>query len=466
MMPRPSGTLARTLGAACALLATTLGPRTHAAFVGNLGAGMTDHTTPPAEAPRRAGPTAEQIGGRLEAALLREAALAKEAWRPVLSYLADLHRRSVLPARAHLPYPYETMGPGYQDGSVFGHMDLTHERLDEVRADPEHVRNQIRNELAGQQADGLIPGIVLFKGEDTASWKTFKANPPLWVFAVDAYFEQTHDTAVLRDALTALRRQIGWFEAHRRLPNGGFYYLDQSEKTWESGIDEGIRYDVRPSHPAAAVDACSHLYLVYDHAETWSRQLGEPDGEWKKKAGALRRFIRLELWDPETGYFYDHWHLHDPANRDLAFEGMWPVVVGAATPEQARRVIDEHLLNPNEFFTEHPIATVAVSDRKFELRMWRGPTWNGMTYWAARGCVRYGRPDAAHRLLEGALDATATEFSRTGTIWEFYHPRLGPQSELKRKESGRNEPCRDYVGHNPLFAMADLWRQTAEAKQP
>jgi hypothetical protein len=52
------------------------------------------------------------------------------------------------------------------------------------------------------------------------------------------------------------------------------------------------------------------------------------------------------------------------------------------------------------------------------------------------------------------------QFERTGTVWEFYHPMLGDQSVLKRKESGRNVPCRDYLGHNPLFAMADLWRRT------
>jgi hypothetical protein len=405
--------------------------------------------------------TATKDGAPVRDALLKEAELpVKDGWRPMLRYLAELHGRSVLPAVAYLKYPYETIGPGYQDGRVFGHIDLTHERLDEVRAAPEHVRNQIRNELAGQQADGLIPGIVRFDPDGRASWKSAKAFPPLWVAAADAYVEQTGDLALLRECLDALRRQIGWFEANRAVPGGGFYYLDQRQDTWESGMDEGIRYDVRPKALSAAVDACSHLYMLYDHAARWSRRLGESTEPWQSKALALRQFIRRELWDPETGFFYDAWLLHDPAHRHLAFEGMWPVVVGAATAEQARRVIDEHLLNPKEFFTPHPIATVAVSDPKFELRMWRGPAWNCMTYWAARGCLRYGRADAAHTLLEHALDATAVQFERTGTVWEFYHPMLGDQSVLKRKESGRNVPCRDYLGHNPLFAMADLWRRT------
>ena len=82
--------------------------------------------------------------------------------------------------------------------------------------------------------------------------------------------------------------------------------------------------------------------------------------------------------------------------------------------------------------------------------------------------VRYQRPtpylwspQAIWRLLEAALDATAVEFARTGTLWEFWHPTLGDQHALRRKPA-RNKPWTDYLGHNPLFAMVALWQRTAE----
>ncbi|HUR58385.1 MAG TPA: trehalase family glycosidase [Opitutaceae bacterium] len=404
-------------------------------------------------------PTLLPAGTALRDALVREADRpAKPAWRPMLLFLADLHGRSVLPPIAHFKYPYESIGPGYQNGRVFGHIDLTHIRLDVVRAAPGHARNQIRNELAGQQADGLIPGIITFDPAGQPTWKNFKGFAPIWVVSVDAYVDVTGDTAFLAECLEGLRRQIAWFEEKRAVPGGGFYYLDLKENTWESGMDEGIRYDERPPAPAACVDACAHLYLCYEHAARWSAQLGKPVASWTAKAAALRQFIQEKLWDADTGYFYDAWLVREPAKRHLAFEGMWPVVVGAATPEQARRAIDEHLLNPAEFFAPHPIATVALNDSKFELRMWRGPAWNCMTYWAARACARHGRADAAKRLLEAALDDTARHFERTGTIWEFYDPTGGDPRSVKRKATGRNLPSQDYLGHNPLYAMAELWR--------
>ena len=404
-------------------------------------------------------PAATKEGTPLRDALLREAEQpGKPAWQPMLRYLAELHGQSVFPAMAHFKHPFESIGPGYQGGMVFGHIDLTHERLDTVRALPEHARNQIRNELAGQQADGLIPGVITFDAAGKAAWKNFKGFPPIWVVSADACLEATPDAGFRAECLDALCKQIGWFERHRAAPGGGVYYLDVVEKSWESGMDEGIRYDQRPATPSASVDATAHLFMLCEHAARWSRALGRPHAEWDVKAKALQQFIQQTLWDAKTGFFYDRWIIGQP-DAHLAFEGMWPVVVGAATPEQAKRVIEDHLVNPREFFTPHPISTVAMNDSKFELRMWRGPAWNCMTYWAARGCIRYGQRDAARRLLDAALDATAVQFERTGTLWEFYHPQIGEQTSLHRKAKGRPIPSRDYLGHNPLFAMTALWRQ-------
>ncbi len=416
----------------------------------------------------RAAEPATPEGRALRDALLREAELpGKPAWRPMLRFLAELHGRSIFPALAHFKYPYQSIGPGYDGGRVFGHIDLAHERLDTVRAAPEHVRRQIINELAGQQDDGLIPGIITFTADGRPGWKNFKAFPPFWVVAADEYLAIARDdTATLRTCLAALQRQIGWFEAKRRVPGGGFYYLDQKSDQWESGMDEGVRYLERPAATSAAVDACAHVFQLYEHAARWSRRCGEPADEWERKAAALRDFIRARLWDEGTGFFYDDWVMQRPGHRTLAFEGMWPVVVGAATEAQARRVIDGHLLNPAEFFTPHPIATVAINDPRFERRMWRGPAWNCMTLWAARACAQHGRADGARRLLEAALDATAAQFARSGTLWEFFDPELGPPEKLARKPHARKTPWPDYIGHNPLFAMTDLWRRCGGPAAP
>jgi len=161
-------------------------------------------------------------GQALRNALIREASLpSKPQWQPMLRYLAELHGRSVYPPVAHLPFSFESIGPGYQSGAAFGHIDLTHQRLDTVRAAPGHVRNQIRNELAGQQEDGLIPGVIQFDKAGKAYWKDYKGFPPIWPVSVDAYVEVTSDTGFLGECLDALRKQIRWFEEKRAVAGGG-----------------------------------------------------------------------------------------------------------------------------------------------------------------------------------------------------------------------------------------------------
>jgi hypothetical protein len=88
-----------------------------------------------------------------------------------------------------------------------------------------------------------------------------------------------------------------------------------------------------------------------------------------------------------------------------------------------------------------------------------------MTYWAARGCIRYGDAADAHKLLAAALDDTDKQYDRTHVLWEYYDPMVNHPEDLKRKpETKRNMPFTDYMGHNPLLAMARMWQATASAK--
>lgn len=378
----------------------------------------------------------------------------------MLAYAAQLHGQSVRPAGGPFSRPWEEIGPGYHLGPAFGHWDIVHQILDVVPKEPDHARDQILNNLGNQQENGLVPGAIWMRRQE-GRWSTDTGHPPVWPVAVEAYWEARGSTELIADCLDALVQQIGWFEAQRRAEPEGYMYRDVLNHCWESGVDEGVRYDDTEIGRLACVDATSHVYWLYDYAARWAEMLGREGARYRAKAKEIERFIQEQLFDPETGFFHDIWAVSQPDKRRFAFEGMWPMVVGAATEQQAARVIDENLLNPERFFSVHPIATVGVSDPRFELRMWRGPAWNSMTYWAARGCLRYGRADAARRLLEAALDASAVQFERTGTIWEFYHPLgEGPEKLARKPQTRQKTPCRDYLGHNPLMAMARMWEVT------
>ena len=413
--------------------------------------------------------------------------LGKPAWRPMLRYDVMLHVADTHPAETPFEYPWEDTGRGYGYGPGFGHWDLVHEILDVLPEAPEHARQQLLNDVRMQLPSGFLPGLYWMRKPSTtkadpgiyddanAKYSPTQGNPPVWVVAADDYLQQIgNDRALMAEFLKTAQLQLGWFERERRAKPDGFLYLDIVNHKWESGVDQGIRFDdsgLASAHPGstACVDATAQVYQEYVIAAKWARMLGQDAGAMEARAAVLRTFIQTKLWDEKGGFFYDSWVLDGAGagrGRTNSFEGMWPVVVGAAAPAQGRRVVDEWLMRKDRFFTPHPIATVAASDPKFELRMWRGPVWNSMTYWAARGAMRYGRPQAARKLLEAALDDSAAQFDRTGVLWEFYSPFGGHPEDLKRKpETKRNEPFTDYLGHNPLLAMARMWVAIPAGKQ-
>ncbi len=402
--------------------------------------------------------------------------LGKKEWRPMLEYVADLHEKSTHPATYPFDYEWEEIGPGYVYGPAFGHWDIVHQILDVLPSYPTHALHQLFNDIKNQEPNGLLPGSIWMIGKEDApnmrvkrnkvSWNKSEAgHPPLWVVALNDYIELTGNEEVLKTFYTALVRQITWFENARKAEGEGFYYNDILIKRWESGVDQGIRFDEVGMGAWACVDATSHVYLLYKMANRWAKELGMTNNYFERREKELEQFIQKKMYSVEDGSFYDIWAIKNKKLRQTAFENMWPIVVGAATPEQANRFIDEYLLNPDVFFTEHPIATVGVKDPKFELRMWRGPAWNSMTYWAARGCLNYGRIDAAVKLLEKALDASAKVFNETGTIWEFYNPLGGSPKDLQRKPHSKyNVPCKDYLGHNPLIAMTRMYESLKKSK--
>ena len=415
--------------------------------------------------------------------------LGKTSWRPVLEHDVEMHRLSTHAATAPSAHSLDHTGRANDNGPGFGQWDVVHEVLDVLPLAPEHARDELLKDVRQQLPSGFLPGFnrmrtqtsgdgVAIYGPPGERYSSTQTNPPLWVVAADDYMTDTGDGSLMPEFLDHLTRQIGWFERERRAKPDGFFYLDVVNGKPEVGVDDGVRFDGlgkgRALRSNACVDATAQVYQMYVYAAKWSASLRRDPRPFERRADDLRRFMQTRLWSERDGFFYDSWVLEAfpdgprerwngtlTPGRTHSFEGMWPMVVGAAEEPQGRRVIDDWLMRGDRFFTPHPIAAVAVSDAKFEPSMWRGPAWNSMTYWAARGCVRYGRRDDANRLIEAALDDTAVQFARTGIVWEFYDAMGGPPENLKRKpETNRDRPFAEDPGQNPLIAMARLWEQT------
>lgn len=395
----------------------------------------------------------------------------KAEWQPMLIYTLELHKKSTHSPEYPFEFEWEEMGPGYCYGPAFGHWDIIHQIFDAMTYNLEHATKQLFNNLKNQEANGLIPGSIWMPGSksdrEKVKWNNSTAgHPPVWVLAADEIISKTNEKNTLIYFYQALIRQLTWFENERKAEGEGFFYNDILLKLWESGIDEGVRFDETGLGPLACIDATSHVYMMYEYADKWSKLLHINNDFYKRRKGDLKKFINTNLFDEKDGMYYDIWAIKDSTLKHLVIENFWPLIVGVIDKNRADYLIDNYLLNESHFLTTHPVPTVSVSDPKFELRMWRGPSWNSLTYWIAMGCMKYNRGDAAEIILKKALDTTAKQFEKTNTIWEFYHPYGLEQKDLKRKpHTNFNAPCMDYLGHNPLLAMSALYGEIQKSSK-
>ncbi len=158
--------------------------------------------------------------------------------------------------------------------------------------------------------------------------------------------------------------------------------------------------------------------------------------------------IRKLLWDDKDGFFYDRkvepkkplsktvWE-YSPLNMLSAnqykipvksvesFAVLWAEV---ATPEQAKRMIVEHLFNPREFWTPYPVSALAKSEPWYSTKEfpgdmgcnWRANVWMPTNYMIYHGLKFYGYNDLA------AIVAQRTEelIAKSGN-YEYFNSETG-----------------------------------------
>lgn len=193
--------------------------------------------------------------------------------------------------------------------------------------------------------------------------------------------------------------------------------------------------------------------------------------DYRRKADERAAEVRACMWDEETGFFYDlntracrswqdgkqggdvevslcrgvsfgahiNYRIEQEVRDALArgkppFHGMksvagfMPLFAGIATPEQARRLVYEHLLNRGEFWSEYPVAAMARSERWYVQTQlpadigcsWRANTWIPTNYMIFHGLRAYGYGEIASLLAR----ETARLLAKSGDR-EYYNSETG-----------------------------------------
>ncbi|HVO55561.1 MAG TPA: hypothetical protein VMT37_14200 [Solirubrobacterales bacterium] len=313
------------------------------------------------------------------------------------------------------------------------------------RFDRERARAELETLLAAQRPDGFL-GHTIFWGSPVSlsrlpfynvasrrSLQTETIQPPLlawaWRIAVG-------DPA----AEPRIARQAEWLLANRDLEGDGLLWIVQPD---ESGLDASPKFE--PVWGRRANGRLGFPLLVRANRKLGFdarrvRDAGRPvlcevvvNTLWSLSLQALGRpsataAIVDRLWDERRGLFVDEAQPGGIRPEPVTWASLAPLALPDLPEPIGRRLVEQHLLNPDEFLTPVAPPSVAASDPSYEpsggrgplRRYWRGPTWVNSAWLVWIGLLRLGYEEEARALATGILGAAVREGLR-----EYYDPRSG-----------------------------------------
>jgi glycogen debranching enzyme len=342
-----------------------------------------------------------------------------------------------------------------------------------LHVDPELAKTEIRCLLQGLQPDGFLPHMLLWDLENhreqlkrcsvvlASSHFTATTQPPVLARAVERVYAATKDTAYLQEVFPAVNHFFDWLAAHRDPDDDGLLAIIQPD---ESGMDASPVFDLpmgfsgRPSMLATELKTgMQRLFDSYgdstDPAKLLrndgfqveevlfntiygdglrclarlSRELGHTAQAQKLDARANRvsGALMTKCWDDDAGVFWDLWGPEEQPLRVLTSATLLPLILDDLDDSVAHHLVQDHLLDPAEFWTRYPIPSVAMDEPAFDPAfrtgvVWRGPTWVNINWYLYWGLRAHGYENVASELANRTFDLVLR-----GGQCEFFNPLTG-----------------------------------------
>ena len=208
---------------------------------------------------------------------------------------------------------------------------------------------------------------------------------------------------------------------------------------YESGLDNSPMYD------GTVYNSKTHL-LEYADVGLMSMYVADCDAlaeiaadlgktaeerELKERGEKYRAKLRT-MWDAQAGMFLNvNLKTGEKVTR-LSPTNFYPMLAKAATPEQARTMVEKHLKNPQEFWGEYVIPSIARDDPAFkDQNYWRGRIWGPMNYLVYLGLRELRHAQAAAGVCGPKSHALfLKEWKEKGHVHENYNAVTGTGDDV------------------------------------
>jgi hypothetical protein len=310
--------------------------------------------------------------------------------------------------------------------------------------------------LHEETAEGFVPNYARAGG-----WKSSdRSEPPVGSITVLELYQKYHDRWFLEEAYEPLLRWNRWWALDRDI-QGYLTWgsdaqnepLDPADKfrgtragaTGEAGMDGSPVYDDAVFNPQthllefADVGLISIYVADCDALATIAETLQKPAEAKELRARGARYRAKLgTLWSDEHGIFLNK-DLHTGQfSTRLSPTLFYPMLAHAATEEQAKRMVEEHLLNPKEFWGEWVIPSIARDDPAFkDQNYWHGRIWGPMNYLVYLGLGKYDGNEieqARRELARKSFTLFSREWTEKGHVHENYNAITGNGDDVTNSD--------------------------------
>jgi glycogen debranching enzyme len=290
--------------------------------------------------------------------------------------------------------------------------------------------NNLDNIYRLQREDGYISMAYNIRTQKPAF--PGRINPPLYAWAEWEHYLVTGNNSRFERILPILTRYFDWVKANRRWKNGLYWFEDSGSSGMDNAPRGGWGVPSLGGSDVCYIDlACQQALSAY-----YLAKIADTVGDKQIAARficeyeELKDLINKTHWSEKVGFYFDLFSSNKVDYRDnfinhKTIAAFWPLLAGIASDEQAKRLL-EHLLDPNEFNTTHPVPSLSKDDPNYEPLggYWRGGVWAPTNYMVVKGLKRYNKLPWSREIALKHLDVMYKVLAHDnyGSIWECYSP--------------------------------------------
>lgn len=307
--------------------------------------------------------------------------------------------------------------------------------------------SNLKEILNEQTPAGFVPNFAYATGQCSAD----RSQPPVGSAMLLETYRRLEEKWIIEEMYDGLLTWNRWFAEHRMNPSGALCWGSEEipvlyGNRWESdgvhdvfgaalesGLDNSPMYDGIPfnkeTNRLELEDVgLTGLYILDCRSLIeLSALIGRDEAIPELQKRLQQACTGLEnLWDEENGFYYNRRTDTGEFSRRISPTNFYALFSPDVSPERQRRIADEHYFNPEEFYGEWMMPSIARNDSAFfDQEYWRGRIWAPLNFLVYLALSRTELKDVGHDLAKKSAKLFLKEWNEHRHVHENYSALTG-----------------------------------------